>query len=365
VSEEFGKLLRGLRNENSLTQENLVEKLKNQGYEKYSKADISKWETGRTKPSEDVVEALEDILLSAPNGMLLKAAGYNAAAELRGRAKDDLAETRVGQKAAQDLLDVAAELNAQLSTPSPEFFLIDDLGGLGDNSCRLRQEGLIVVLENLSHGAGFKAASTTTTWGASLPTETEVFWTVSSSGSVERYCPIERDLSFQRWFASVPNRLKQEFARWKYLGGSYLAECSNTRMEIQERAKNSTLAGLIDNVTEFLSRLSPTPPEPMTINFGNLVYQLAVEYNRSSGTRGVPDEISYCTLPADPPIFVKLVLGQARIHLATSLPGVAQNWADLHRKMIVEWGKSQKIGMLVDLFHDLQDIEETIKKELN
>lgn len=262
-------------------------------------------------------------------------------------------------------VQLLSELKAQLFTPRPEYVLIDDLGHPGDNSCRLSKESLTMVIENLAQRTGYKATSATTAWGASLPAENEVFWKVYPDGSVERYCPIERDLSFQFWFASVQTKLSQELISWKRLSGSYIAGCRNTRMEIHQDAKNRTPAGVIENLIQIGPRFFSPPPEPMTISFGDVVYQLAIEYRRSSGTRGVPERSSYVTLRANPPIFFKLLLGQAKIHLATTVVGLVDTWAEIHRRMIMEWGESKQISMLVDSFNNLQRIEETIKKQLN
>lgn len=76
-------MLRQLRRDSKLAQKALVERLHDQGYKgRYKEADISRWEHGRTRPPEDVVEALEDIL-RAPPGLLLGAAEYYSAAEVR------------------------------------------------------------------------------------------------------------------------------------------------------------------------------------------------------------------------------------------------------------------------------------------
>ncbi len=79
---EFGNLLRFWRQENRLSQTGLAERLRKQGYEGYDKSSISKWENGHTKPPAHVVATVEDILGTQP-GLLLRAAGYRAEAEVR------------------------------------------------------------------------------------------------------------------------------------------------------------------------------------------------------------------------------------------------------------------------------------------
>jgi len=80
---KFGELLRKSRNERRLSQEQLVQEIHKQGYEKYRAADVSKWEHGLRKPPEDVVEILEEDIFHLPKGQLLEAAGYLPAAECR------------------------------------------------------------------------------------------------------------------------------------------------------------------------------------------------------------------------------------------------------------------------------------------
>lgn len=275
-----------------------------------------------------------------------------------------------GQEApGEDLLSSAKEtFKAQLFTLAPEdILIIDDLGSLGDQRARLRQNTLNVVLQSLGYTPGFKATITATTWAVLRPKEVEIFWRVKtafSGVSVERYCPAERDPLFQDWLASASSRLKQDIAEWKCLGGSYLADAVSTRMKILQAAGEETRAWLAEGLIAGLPRILPSPPQPLTINFGNLIYQLAIEYCRSDGARGLPDESSYHTMPGDRPLFVKLVLGQPRIHLGNPLPGLVQTWIGIHRRMIVEWGQSIEIGMLLDLFGRLYGIEEAIKQGL-
>lgn len=79
---EFGKLLRKLREENHLSQKQLLERIQDQGHEKGSVASISRWEHGGNIPPLDIVETLEDIF-GVREGSLLKLAGYGEAAFYR------------------------------------------------------------------------------------------------------------------------------------------------------------------------------------------------------------------------------------------------------------------------------------------
>lgn len=83
MGHQFGRLLKQSRKDAKLSQKQLLERIRQAGYEeRYSEADISKWEHGRTKPPEDVIEDLEDVLFVS-KGLLLAAAGYSAGKEYR------------------------------------------------------------------------------------------------------------------------------------------------------------------------------------------------------------------------------------------------------------------------------------------
>lgn len=131
-----------------------------------------------------------------------------------------------------------------------------------------------------------------------------------------------------------------------------------------EAARQETRAWLAEGLIASLPRVFVPPPQPLTANFGNLIYQLAIEYCRGEGARGLPDEACYDTMLGDRPPLVKLTLGQPQFHLGNPLPGLVETWIDLHRRMIQEWGQSREIGMLLYLFDKLQDIERTIKGRL-
>jgi len=112
---EFGRLLTKYRKASHLTQPQVVKKLQAQGYGKrYSKSDISKWENGRTKPPADVVESLEDIW--GITGPLLKAAGYDARAELRQK---DPIKVHARWEHFRDLANTAQILVSEVESVEP------------------------------------------------------------------------------------------------------------------------------------------------------------------------------------------------------------------------------------------------------
>ena len=82
MNTEFGKLLEHYRKQNNVSQAEVLNKLRAQGYS-YDKSAISKWETGLHMPRAEVIEILEDILTPKSFGLLLKAAGYLYEAESR------------------------------------------------------------------------------------------------------------------------------------------------------------------------------------------------------------------------------------------------------------------------------------------
>lgn len=120
MENKFGELLRKYRQARELTQRRLLDllwdtetcdRVDSDGKirHKYNEQDVSKWESGGTKPPEDVVDALEDIL-STPRGLLLEAAGYDAAAELKKSRKGK----SEGREETKVLLDLVKRWKEQL-----------------------------------------------------------------------------------------------------------------------------------------------------------------------------------------------------------------------------------------------------------
>lgn len=125
----FGPMLKNLRKRLDLSQQELVDEIRGKIYaRKYHKSDISKWEHGTTKPPEEVVEYLEEILLPHPDGSLLKAAGYLESAELRARRSRDferLAHQQAQVRHFDDLCRLIEQWREQLGVrvydPYPDF----------------------------------------------------------------------------------------------------------------------------------------------------------------------------------------------------------------------------------------------------
>ncbi len=80
--EKFGEILKKLRKEHHLTQDELLARLPDERHQNYDLSEVSKWESGKRKPPEDVIEAFESVF-STPPGYLLEAAGYTKLAEYR------------------------------------------------------------------------------------------------------------------------------------------------------------------------------------------------------------------------------------------------------------------------------------------
>ena len=80
--EEFAHLLKKQRKALGLSQAQLRQKLDDAGYKVWGNATVSKWETARSIPSDDVIEELEEILL-VPKGCLFQVAGRYYAAQYR------------------------------------------------------------------------------------------------------------------------------------------------------------------------------------------------------------------------------------------------------------------------------------------
>ena len=124
----FSDLLKKIRKDRRLTQEQVIKQLHQNYNEKYSKGDMSKWEHGRYRPSAEVVEILETDILKTPPGLLLDAADYREEAETR-RQENIISELkRIIQKqfkllaAANNLQFVNLE-TGEWETPSLEDLL--------------------------------------------------------------------------------------------------------------------------------------------------------------------------------------------------------------------------------------------------
>lgn len=119
--EEFGRLLKQNRKELMLTQAQLRDRLRKQGYDIKSKSTISKWEHGLQKPNPEIVEALEDVLFGRKTGRLLGATRYKIDMEPDQKTIVDLVDTQLEKKAHfEQLADIARTLLANnLDTLTP------------------------------------------------------------------------------------------------------------------------------------------------------------------------------------------------------------------------------------------------------
>lgn len=115
--EKFGELLKKLRVGRKLTQEELLAELPAK-FQNYDASEVSRWENGKRKPPEDVVEAFENVFSTAP-GHLFEAAGYSKVARYR---------RMMARNHQVQALDIAARLRDSLSLIDPKYLGVYGLG---------------------------------------------------------------------------------------------------------------------------------------------------------------------------------------------------------------------------------------------
>jgi len=131
MKNEFGKLLTKYRKARRLSSRGLLNLLWDTEIcdredsdgklrHKYNEPDVSKWGSGTSKPPSDVVDALENILF-IPKGLLLEAAGYHDAAELK-KSHEGKSKGREETKVPSDLVKRWKE---QLQYPTPSQLLYE------------------------------------------------------------------------------------------------------------------------------------------------------------------------------------------------------------------------------------------------
>lgn len=119
MSRRFGSLLRRYREDNDLTGARLVRELQAKLYTKqYGKADISKWENGKTKPPVNVIEALEEIL-EVPQGQLVGAASEPYSIHSVNTATNT-------QQLYEDIVSLAEELEALIYACTPKVIIVPE-----------------------------------------------------------------------------------------------------------------------------------------------------------------------------------------------------------------------------------------------
>lgn len=177
----------------------------------------------------------------------------------------------LGRGEADGLSSAIAKLEAQLYTPPPEVVLIQDFGSFGVHSASLDQKDLDILLRDLDHGAGFR---TTVIAATSTPVAGEnrwVYWKVAADGSLQLHCPLAEEPSFREVLSTRGTSISSQFAAWGKEGGRYLAACSQVLARIQNDARARTLAGVVEDLAQKRPLFVPSPPQPLTSYFGDLV----------------------------------------------------------------------------------------------
>ncbi len=260
---------------------------------------------------------------------------------------------------AGDLADIAQEFMTQLYIPPPETVRIDEFGDPGLHSFCLREDAFRVICQNLGYDISkfkvYKESSGTPTG------DIQINVAVLDYGTLELFCLMEENPLFQKLLSEPA---QEKFSNWKKEGGRYLTMCHDIYREIHTEAKFATFQSIWETTLSI-------GPQPLTPNFGDLIYQLAILHRRSPSKFPLPDRELYQIRPRN--LFIsELYLGL--IHLASApepppIPPppfkILDTWADLHRDMIRKWSASPGIIELLALFEDLHGIEAAIKRELN
>ena len=269
----------------------------------------------------------------------------------------------------KQLEEAQALFKAQFCAPAPETVVIDDFGGPGHHTFHFRQDIFKVISKNLGYDTSeFRVIRTGTPSG-----DLKIDVVVSSLGTPELFCPVEEHPLFPKLLSSL-SETREQFTAWKKDGGQYLAMCSDIRREIHTEVSKKTPQSIYETATQFLPGiLKPLvlPPSPLTLNFGDLIYKLAILHCLSPSQFPIPDRALYQIRPRNP-FFSELYLGL--IHLASApepppippppLNIILDNYANIHRDMIRKWSVSQSIIELLELFKRLREIEAVINEEL-
>lgn len=127
MNTEFGRLLRHHRELNGLSQSELKDRLDTQGY-RITKSAISKWENCLHVPLAEVVEVLEDVLMPKSVGLLLRAAGYRAEAEIRFQSSEMVREEQSPQSKELQTTALIIASNLEKIRSAPPESLGDPFG---------------------------------------------------------------------------------------------------------------------------------------------------------------------------------------------------------------------------------------------
>lgn len=292
--------------------------------------------------------------------------------------RSEVARLLSGQKAIEDLPNVATQSKAQLLFPAPETvpetLLTHDFGGPGPHSFPLREDDFKVIWHNLGYNIReFKVYKESS---RILSGDVKISVVISDYGNLELYCPVEEDPSFEKLLSSLPGA-KEQFDELKLDVGKYLARCRHTYAKIHREAVGNTWQSPYEGAARFEPRLQNWPP-PLTPSFANLVYRLSIVYHRTSGEYGLPDKSLYQISPQTGyiPPFSGLYLGE--INLAngpdpppfpapppfppfTKWPHMLEDLKDRHRDMIMKWSASPAIMELLELFNYCLNSAEALK----
>ncbi|MBI2859080.1 MAG: hypothetical protein HYX90_08385 [Chloroflexi bacterium] len=263
--------------------------------------------------------------------------------------------------------ELLREWRRQLNCPPPELLFVDSLGRIGQvNSAPLGKGIISLAMENVR--LSFQV--TRTTWPPdNSGYANSVSWELPLDGTPKLLCPVERKPGFPELFERVSNQGRQSFGEWKSLGGRYLHACMRARTDIHEETKTRAGGPIVadaffEKIRSDLSLpLGPRIPSRLNVEFGDLIYSLALECKRS------PDLMHFVGrlyTARQKSLFCELVFGHPEgTVLAMGFPGEVEKWTELHQSMIREYAQSEVIGRVTGLYQRLVALEKLTKVEID
>ncbi len=184
-----------------------------------------------------------------------------------------------GREPVEELVDLAAQLKAELATPAPETIPIDDLSGPGRYTIAAKRDLFRLIQENSAEDANV----ITVVHESWTSIDVKINVRVLPDDTLELFCPVEENPLFPSLLSSLSQGAQEQFTVWKQQGGGYFQRRADIHWEIAADAREQALQSLNKAATQGF------PADNfLTADFGDLAYQRSVLYCRTAGKVDIP-----------------------------------------------------------------------------